>query len=90
MKESKSFSVKGKVQGVGFRMHVKICAEKFAVKGWVKNDFDGSVSGEACGESENMNSFFEEIRKGNSLAKVKSLETSSIPYREFDSFEIRY
>ena len=34
----------GRVQGVGFRFTVVNLAQKFNVTGWVKNEFDGSVT----------------------------------------------
>ena len=40
---------KGWVQGVGFRYRASNAAELYGVSGWVKNEFDGSVSMEIQG-----------------------------------------
>ncbi len=40
---------KGRVQGVGFRFRAQVAAEAHHVTGWVRNEYDGSVSMEAQG-----------------------------------------
>ena len=42
-------SFKGRVQGVGFRFRAQHAAETFHLTGWVRNEYDGSVSMEAQG-----------------------------------------
>lgn len=43
------FEVRGRVQGVAFRAHVRAAARRLGVSGWVANQPDGSVRGLACG-----------------------------------------
>ncbi len=40
---------KGRVQGVGFRFRAQHAAMEFGVTGWVRNEYDGTVSMEAQG-----------------------------------------
>ncbi|HJM46284.1 MAG TPA: acylphosphatase, partial [Candidatus Marinimicrobia bacterium] len=44
-----TFRVIGKVQGVWFRAYARDNALSLNIEGWVKNDPDGSVFGEALG-----------------------------------------
>lgn len=42
--ETREIHVYGLVQGVGFRWCTQILAKKFFLKGWVRNENDGSVT----------------------------------------------
>ena len=44
----------GKVQGVGFRYFVKRQANKFNIKGFCRNEIDGSVFVNSSGKKENQ------------------------------------
>ena len=39
----------GYVQGVGFRYRLSHLAQRYGVTGWVRNEYDGSVSAELQG-----------------------------------------
>lgn len=52
----------GAVQGVGFRASTQRMAAGFAVKGWVKNEPDGSVAMIASGEAAEVDAFLDAIR----------------------------
>lgn len=52
----------GDVQGVGFRATVRRIAGGFSIKGWVKNDSDGSVSMIATAEAKELEAFLQAIR----------------------------
>ncbi len=54
----------GRVQGVGFRATTRGLAGGFAVRGWVKNEADGSVSLIATGESGEVEAFLAAVRGG--------------------------
>ena len=47
-------NVQGRVQGVGFRYMTKIVADQLGITGTVKNEEDGSVTIEACGDEETI------------------------------------
>jgi acylphosphatase len=44
----------GAVQGVGFRYRAKHAAQNVGATGWVKNEYDGSVSMEIQGTEEQI------------------------------------
>lgn len=48
----------GEVQGVGFRWTSQIVANRVGCTGWVKNEFDGSVSMELQGTDEQIGLWF--------------------------------
>jgi len=82
--------IRGTVQGVFFRKHTRQAAEELGVRGFVRNEPDGSVYVEACGSPEAMASFELWCRQGPPGARVTSLECREIGTRNFSSFEIRY
>lgn len=53
----------GTVQGVGFRWTCREIARERGLTGWVRNEFDGSVSLEIQGEAEDVALFFTELTK---------------------------
>ena len=48
----------GEVQGVGFRWTSRSVANRLGVTGWVRNEWDGSVSAEIQGTGEQIAEFF--------------------------------
>lgn len=48
----------GEVQGVGFRWNARTCATELGLTGWVRNEWDGSVTMELQGSSERIARFF--------------------------------
>ena len=48
----------GEVQGVGFRWTSRALANKIGATGWVRNEWDGSVSMELQGTSRQIAEFF--------------------------------
>lgn len=80
---------RGRVQGVFFRHTARIRAEKFNLKGLVRNENDGSVTIIAEGEEEALQKFLEWCRKGPPLARVYEIKTEwQEATGEFDGFEI--
>jgi len=53
----------GVVQGVGFRFTARMLASKYKIKGWVMNLSDGRVELAAEGNSEELDSFLEDLQK---------------------------
>jgi acylphosphatase len=56
--------VRGRVQGVGFRMFVEDAAALHAVEGWVRNRRDGSVEAVFAGEPETVRAVIDACRRG--------------------------
>jgi acylphosphatase len=66
--------VRGRVQGVGFRWHVREIARRLGLRGWVRNCPDGAVEIAAEGSDESIQRLQEELRKGPPGAVVSSVE----------------
>jgi acylphosphatase len=52
----------GHVQGVGFRAGTRAIAQGFQLKGWVKNEPDGSVQMVVTAETAELQAFLKAIR----------------------------
>ena len=83
-------TIKGRVQGVGFRYQAENAAKKFGVNGFVKNMPDGSVYIEACGQNRNIELFLDWCKKGPLLANVTEVNSNEISFKNYDNFKIRY
>ncbi len=68
-------TVRGRVQGVGFRWFVKETAESLGVTGWVRNREDGTVEAEAQGTETALDEFEKRLRSGNPAADISGIET---------------
>lgn len=67
-------TVKGRVQGVGFRYYTLQRAQSLGVKGWVKNRPDGSVEIMVSGQGQALNTFIDAIKEGPSFSRVESVD----------------
>jgi len=70
------FTVTGKVQGVFFRANAVSEAKKLNIGGWIENQPDGSVKGEAVGIASNVESFKTWLQSGPVHATVQDLQTT--------------
>lgn len=84
-----SIQVYGKVQGVFFRASTKETAEQLKIRGFVRNERDGSVYIEAEGEDENLQQFIAWCHRGPSHAEVKGVNIEVGSIQGFIKFEIR-
>ncbi|PIU20656.1 MAG: acylphosphatase [Elusimicrobia bacterium CG08_land_8_20_14_0_20_59_10] len=73
-----SYRVSGKVQGVGYRWFVKETAARHSIRGWVRNNMDGSVEGEAQGPVPALDGFLKELKTGHPWAAVTGAETQEM------------
>ncbi|MFI5220189.1 MAG: acylphosphatase [Bacteroidia bacterium] len=80
--------VKGKVQGVFFRKFTKIAADDLEINGFVKNQYDGSVYIEACGDTTQLEKFIQWCKQGPEQAQVAESEVKEIEQKIFSSFRI--
>ena len=69
-----NIKIYGKVQGVFFRSYAKNEAEELSVKGFVKNEIDGSVYMESEGERPDLEEFIERLRRPPKSAKVERVD----------------
>ncbi|MFG6114934.1 acylphosphatase [Halobacillus sp. MO56] len=83
--------VHGRVQGVGFRFSAQQLATEHNIKGWVKNNSDGSVEMEAEGDKQDLDAFVEDIQKGPSpYAKVDHIDiTTENNEKGYKKFQIK-
>lgn len=72
-------TVRGRVQGVGFRYFARDNARDCGVLGWVRNCWDGSVEAAAQGESDAVERFVERLTKGPRLGHVESIHRVNMP-----------
>jgi acylphosphatase len=86
---TKSFIVRGRVQGVGFRWFVEREAHILGLAGWVRNNPDGSVEVLATGTREQINNLHARLRSGPRAARVDAVEVSDAnPVQGLKSFRI--
>ncbi len=72
--------VSGVVQGVGFRWFALRVANRFGVKGYVKNRFDGGVETYAEGDEAAVREYLEEIRIGPRSAHVSKVDINWVEF----------
>ena len=77
----------GKVQAVGFRFQAKHAAKRNGVTGWVKNEFDGSVTMEIQGTEQQINDVVAEI-DSDPYIRIERMETKWL-YPDPDEREFR-
>lgn len=66
--------IHGDVQDVGFRYEAKRMADEFNIKGFVRNESDGSVYLEAEGEEKELEKFLEWCRRGPRFSRVEKVD----------------
>lgn len=84
-----NISIKGRVQGVGFRYHTKKKAFELGIKGFVKNKVDRSVYIEAEAEEDKLLLFINWCEKGPDWAYVETIHHSQSPVQNYSTFDIR-
>ena len=90
-KERLEATVKGRVQGVGFRYHVLQLARQLGLTGYVRNRWDGSVEVVAEGERSELERLLAYLQAGPRSATVTEVQTNwQAASGIFDSFEVRY
>lgn len=68
----------GWVQGVGFRWRAKNAANALGVTGWVRNNFDGSVSMELQGTEAQIDGVILAVERG-SYVKIENMRVKTLP-----------
>jgi acylphosphatase len=71
--------VRGRVQGIGFRVSAASRARSLGVGGWVRNLPDGGVEAVFEGPRELVESMVDWCRRGPSGAWIESVETNAEP-----------
>ncbi|MBQ7724065.1 MAG: acylphosphatase [Lachnospiraceae bacterium] len=80
----------GQVQGVGFRYTASYTAKSLGLAGWVRNEYDGSVSSEIQGDRRSIEEFIRRIQGGRFI-DITHTECREIPVDPDDrSFKVKY
>ncbi|MEW5994082.1 MAG: acylphosphatase [Candidatus Zixiibacteriota bacterium] len=83
-------TVRGMVQGIGFRYWCYHRAQALGVTGWVRNNPDGSVSMAVEGDRSLLDEFIQEIKVGPRYASVTDVDIKWTEFRgQYRTFEIR-
>ena len=88
MKKSLRLYVTGIVQGIFFRKFIKENAERYNVKGFVRNLEDGRVEIFLEGDLDNVKKMIELCKKGPRHSEVKHVEMRVEKFQELKNFKI--
>jgi len=83
----------GRVQGVGYRYHLRSQAERLGIKGWCRNLNDGHVEAEVFGPLEQIEALLVWCHQGPPAAKVSEILVHELPLEGSEppsDFEIRH
>ena len=68
----------GRVQGVGFRWHARQAALALGLTGWVRNEYNGSVTMEIQGSEAGIDRLIQELQAGRYI-DIQDIRMSKIP-----------
>lgn len=88
MQKQYTIIVTGKVQGVWYRKNTREKALELGIKGFVKNQSDGSVFIKAEGEETQLRIFLKWCHKGSELAEVSNVSFREDNTQFYKGFEI--
>ena len=78
----------GRVQGVGFRYTAKSLAQALDLTGWVRNDWEGTVTMEVQGSEILINKLLNGLNGGHFIS-IEWMDTKEIPLQEESKFIIK-
>jgi acylphosphatase len=82
-------TIRGHVQGVGFRYYLQREARRHEVTGWVRNRRDGSVEAVLHGETDAVQAVVKRARRGPASARVAAVEIDEEAPGDYETFETR-
>jgi len=89
MRKQVTLKVYGKVQGVFFRDSSRAEAQELGLRGWVKNETDGTVEIMAEGDDKDLIKFIEWCKYGPDHAEVEKVEVKWEKFSgQFDDFSV--
>ena len=89
MQKHISIKVTGRVQGVFYRASTHDEAQRLGLKGFVKNEPDGSVYIEAEGEEAVLDALVAWCRQGPPAARVSNVEIHEGTWKGFTEFAVK-
>lgn len=85
------WTIRGRVQGVGFRWFVRRAAEQSGVVGRVRNRRDGTVEILVAGDDSAVGSFRRQVEQGPPGAVVRGMDEEEMtPAPSWSRFEIGF
>jgi len=84
-----SIRIFGKVQGVAFRASTHEKAKSLGLKGWAKNEEDGTVSVAAEGPEDRLQELLEWCHQGPAAARVDKVSFQENESQGLSDFEVR-
>jgi acylphosphatase len=88
-KVARLYRVRGRVQGVGFRYFVDQSARALGVRGWVRNDDDGSVEVYAVGTAAQLSDLAGLLWRGPRWAAVRGVDEAEAAIENHSGFSVR-
>ena len=79
----------GWVQGVGFRYRARHAASLYGCTGWVRNEWDGSVTMEIQGNPEDINRVIQAIQAGQ-YVKIDKMNVKEMPLEDERGFRTEH
>ena len=73
-KIARTYTISGRVQGVGFRFFAERWANQLGVRGYVKNCADGTVEVYAIGDQDALQEFKRQLAEGPRSAHVSRID----------------
>ena len=80
----------GRVQGVGFRYTAQYAANAYGVTGWVRNEYDWSVTMEIQGTEEQLDRVVQAINNARYISIEKTLCRNTAVVPNETKFRVRY
>lgn len=82
--------ISGRVQGVGYRYSTRLQARRLHLKGWVRNQADGSVEAVFQGPEETVLAMLKWCWQGPPAARVSGVDCFEQQLSDFDGeFDVR-
>jgi acylphosphatase len=88
-KLAKLYRVRGRVQGVGFRYFVEQAAKSLGIRGWVRNDDDGTVEVYAVGTSGQLTDLAGLLWQGPRWAEVRGVDEGESAVEDYSGFSVK-
>lgn len=88
MKKAIQVSIRGKVQGVGFRVSTLAKAKSLGLCGYVKNEPNGDVSAHFEGDSAQLEAMLDWCKQGPIRAKVSECTSQEVTPNHYTDFSI--
>lgn len=88
MEATRAFRITGRVQGVGYRAWMSRTARNLGLKGFVRNEEDGSVYAEATGTLQSLDQLEKLCWMGPASSQVEQVHVINLDTRHEEDFHI--